>query len=168
MISQKSRDPWWNGSRFSFCGGYLVSLEGFGMSTKAAFKKGDLVTHFCDYDRKGTVSYRQCIVHSCGKKQMVLTDLKTGKEMGRHFRPEIGGFHFDDYLVYSGTMPVMSEEDSVAFALSIASQIVAAEKSRLERALARSGDNHYFKQNMLREIDLLHEPRVIEYPDILI
>ena len=121
-----------------------------------AFKKGDAVTFISDWDRKGTVTFRDAIVHSCGKKQMILTDEQTGEEIGRHFKPEIGG-------EMGGTFPRMTEEEAVAKGLEIAERVLAKEREHFARCLA--GNNGESYDNAIRKnIAALHEPRVISYP----
>jgi hypothetical protein len=121
------------------------------------FKKGDLVTYISDWDRKGTVTYRSAIVHSCGKKQMVLTCADSGEEMGRFFKPvraEKGQF---------GTFPRLTEEQAVEYGLAAAQGLLQYERERCETILAGPSarcDSGY-RAAIQKNLDALHEPRAL-------
>lgn len=94
-----------------------------------AFNKGQLVTVFGDWNRRGTVYFRHAVVFSCGKKQMVLTDEATGEEMGRHFAPVMG-----DML---GTFPRMTDAEAHAHAAKVGAWIIEREKAHLDGIMGR-------------------------------
>lgn len=123
----------------------------------ATFKKGDRVTHFGDWDSKGTVSYRQCVVHSCGKKQMVLTDLATGEEAGRHFHPIAAEG------TALGTRPALSNEQAETLCLTLGAEVLVQERARFADRLQRWPDDAGFVAAMHEGIAALHEPRAINW-----
>lgn len=123
-----------------------------------AFKKGDLVTYLNDWDRKGTVTFRHAIVHSCGAKQMVLTDAKTGEEMGRHFAPELGT------IGKPGTFPRMTTEEAQAAGLELANTILANERAHFTRCLNNPNTSEQYKAAVRKDLDSLHGPAVLEFP----
>lgn len=132
-----------------------------------AFKKGQEVTYIADWDRKGTYMYQHAIVYSCGKKQMVLTDAETGREMGRNYNPSLGrleaGTEMKNGVEYhcqpGGTFPRMTDEEAEAQCLKMA-------------AAANQGRKEYYEglkltawasapEVMDKEIAALHEPRAL-------
>lgn len=122
-----------------------------------AFKKGDLVTHLVDWDRAGTVVFHDAIVHSCGKVQMVLTDLHTGEEMGRHFQPRVAtGLEF-------GTRHGMRRDEIEALGLGLAAARVNQERSRLDNCIAQHPDQRAYCASIQCQIDAHHAPRVISH-----
>lgn len=135
------------------------------MTTQAAFKKGDLVTYIADWDRAGTVYYRQAVVFSCGKKQMVLTDAESGKEMGRHFKPAIGAlettYNGNCATLPGGTFPRMDKDQAEAACLAVAAEILAYENARFARCLA-GGHGEGYDAAIRKDIAKLHEPRAID------
>jgi hypothetical protein len=82
------------------------------------FKKGQIVNLVKDWDGKGTVYIAPAIVHSCGKKQMVLTHAVTGVELGRHFRPQREGWG-------NAELVLTADEDANVIALEMAKTIRA-------------------------------------------
>ena len=120
-----------------------------------AFKKNDLVTYIADWDRKGTVYYRNAIVHSCGKVQMVLVDAETGACMGRHFRPVEGDER-------GGTFARLTEEDAIALGLHIAERLLVKEREHFKRCLEKWGDEPGYAAAIRKDEAELHEPRVIK------
>lgn len=132
----------------------------------AAFKKGQEVTFIGDYDRKGTVYFFHAIVHSCGKKQMVLTDAKTGKERGRHFAPRVGStvtevIGNNTIKMAGGTFPRLEGEQLQEVAMQIAAEVQKAEREHLARCLA-AGHGESYDAAIRRQIEELHELRIIE------
>jgi len=128
-----------------------------------AFTKGDLVHYVSDWDRKGTVTIRAAIVHSCGKKQMVLTDAETGEEMGRHFKPvraERGN---------GGTYPRLDADEIEAIAYEVAENILAAERARLTHChdVVGATAGQGYRDAIKKDLDALHEPRVEYYHEAL-
>lgn len=131
----------------------------------AAFKKGQEVTYIADYDRKGTVYFFHAVVHSCGKKQMVLTDAKTGKERGRHFAPRVGStvteIENNTYKAAGGTFPRLEGEQLQEVAMQIAAEVQKTQREHFARCLA-AGHGESYDAAIRRQIEELHELRVIE------
>lgn len=130
-----------------------------------AFKKGQLVTYVASWDNKGTVTFRDAIVHSCGAKQMVLTDAATGKEMGRHFAPVLGSLDNVSAFNWGGTFPRMTEEEATAVCLKVGELVVKAEREhiaarRIQYASASAGYHAALDKGEAE----LHEPRAMRYP----
>lgn len=122
-----------------------------------AFKKGDRVTYIANYNRKGLFVFRQAVVHSCGKVQMVLTDAKTGEEMGRHFKPQVGNEH-------GGTFPAMTDAEAVAKCEELAAAFLVNESAKLRRLSETGAENgEGYARAMLKNLDELGEPRGIDY-----
>jgi len=122
------------------------------------FIKGQAVTFVQDWDRKGTVYFRHAVVFSCGTKQMVLTDAKTGEEMGRHFNPSLGVRYSNE----GQTFPRLSDEEAIAVCLKLGAERVQSEKTRLEHCLTLGYSEDYDNATR-REIAQLHEPRALDY-----
>ena len=118
------------------------------------FTKGDKVTLFGDWDRRGTVWYTQAIVYSCGGKQMVLTNVASGKELGAHFSPA---------KVQPRIVPAMSNDEATAYGLELAAGILEAQRLHFARCLERNErwPSRGYQQVIERDRDRLHEPRVI-------
>lgn len=115
------------------------------------FKKGQRVVHFGSWDDKGTVYFRQAIVYSCGKKQMILHCEVKGDEIGRHFDPIAAeGVDF-------GTRPAMTDEEAEALAMELAAAYIAKEAAAAQMR-ADKFDQHY-RHLHLKRIAELHEPR---------
>lgn len=119
--------------------------------TTKRFNKGDLVTLFGNWDRKGTAYYRHAIVYACGTKRMTLTCAVSGDELGHDFYP------LTEYVV-----PRQSEEQTIAYALQLAESFLIKERAHLQRCLTSSSNTAYLKV-IQRDIDELHEPRVKHY-----
>ena len=125
-----------------------------------AFTKGQKVTYICSWDNKGTVAYRQAVVHSCGAKQMVLTDEVTGEEMGRHFAPVLGSLDNIRSFNYGGTFPRMSDDDAAALSLEVGAKVIEAVKADVEYRLTLPA---YTKEGQAQRLAELHEPRALNY-----
>lgn len=119
------------------------------------FTKGQAVTHFSSWDDKGTISYRQCVVHSCGQHQMVLIDAKTGECVGRHFSPAAATG--DDL----GTRPALSDADAQALALQLGGAYLIRQKAFFEGRIAfyNYGESDGYTKSIRKSIAALHEPR---------
>lgn len=111
------------------------------------FKKGDAVVYVSNWDRKGSIRVRPCVVHSCGQKQMVLHDPVTGEEVGRHFLP--GVEQMDLCLV------VHADDYSEALALAQAEKIKAAETARFNRCLAQTDTSEGYSKAIRRLYDAM-------------
>ena len=127
-----------------------------------AFTKGQKVTHLASWDSKGTVTYRDAIVHSCGTKQMVLTDEATGQEMGRRFSPEMGSLERVN-LYLGATFPRMTEEEAIAASLKFGGLVVEYQRKHYAACLS-SSTNARYKAAIEAEASELHEPRAMRYP----
>lgn len=135
-----------------------------------AFKKGDLVTFIADWDRKGTVYYRQAVVYSCGTKKMVLTDEATGGELGCNFKPQVGSLvsftaelpnGFKVRTPAGGTFPRMTDEEAEAACLAVAASIRKDEEEHYARCLA--GDHgEAYDAGIRKEIERFHEFRALK------
>ena len=132
-----------------------------------AFRKGQEVTHIQNWDNKGTFTYTHAIVYSCGTKQMVLTDAANGREMGRHYQPELGRLEasvmdrdgVEYQLLPGGTFPRMTDEEAEAACL-----LAAANRNEHYREHYEALKLGYWAQDpavMDREIAALHEPRAL-------
>jgi hypothetical protein len=126
-----------------------------------AFSKGDKATQIGSWDNKGTVFYRDVIVYSCGRKQMVLTDAITGEEIGRHFAPVIGSL---DSINWCVTFPRMTEQQAVETCLIAGARIVELERVRMQDCIQRNSNDARYVASMQHDVDALHEPRAIRHP----
>lgn len=122
------------------------------------FRKGELVTYINDWDRKGTFSYTHAVVFSCGKKQMVLTDAVSGKELGRHFQPVIGIYNEQ---VPAATFPRLTDEKAEEICRNFGERFNAINKANYERCIANHVNNAGYCKAIQEDIDQLHEPRAI-------
>lgn len=132
------------------------------MATKA-YKKGDKVTVIGAWDRKGTVYYRDAVVHSCGVKQMTLTDEKTGVEIGRHFKPVRGSLETVKACNWEGVFPRMTAGEAVEVCLKAGALIVEMNHAEYSRLMVLEAGNRPYVKAMQGYIDALHEPRAMEY-----
>jgi hypothetical protein len=129
-----------------------------------AFNKGDKVTHIASWDDKGTVTYRNALVHSCGMKQMILTDEATGEEIGRHFAPVLGSLE-ESVRRCGVTFPRMTEEEAIAACLKVGALWVEAERERIAACRAYYANERASYHAALDEDEAkLHEPRALRYP----
>lgn len=130
-----------------------------------SFKKGQEVTYFVNYDRRGTVAYRHAIVYSCGAKRMVLTDAVTGKEMGRNYDPFLGRMNSETIgnTIYSpgGTFPRVSDEEAEAMCLHMGAEIVRQEQEQFAHCLSLGWGEGY-DRSIRKQIEQLHEPRAMK------
>ena len=127
----------------------LVIETQAGVTNMTTFKKGELVTHISDWDGNGTVYFYQAVVHSCGKKQMVLTHATTGEEMGRHFAPVAGD------QTRGGTFAHMTDEQAKAFGFGLAENILQRERTELER-LSKLEAPEGYKNALKKRLANLH------------
>ena len=130
-----------------------------------AFNKGDQVTLIGSWDNKGTVFYRDAVVHSCGKKQMVLTCAATGEELGRHYAPVCGDLAKVTSFNWIGVWPRLSREEAETLCLEAGALVVKAEREHLADRRERFADASpgYFAALDKAEAEL-HEPRVHANP----
>jgi hypothetical protein len=75
----------------------------------STFKKSQSVFLISSWNDKGRVQIVPAVVHSCGKKQMVLTNATTGEELGRHFRPQ------EDQYNFVVVVDASADAESIAF-----------------------------------------------------
>lgn len=120
------------------------------------FTKGQLVTLLQNWDRQGTVRVVDLIVHSCGKKRMILVDDAGAQFEGRFFSPakEQPGC---GYVVSR-----LSKADADAAALGFGAVIVKDERARMEHAIAHYGypETDGYTKSVRKSLAELHEPRV--------
>jgi hypothetical protein len=121
------------------------------------FKKGDKVTLFRSWDDKGTVYAIQAIVHSCGKKRMILTSEETGEELGREFYPEYNEEH--NTLHYGSYVTKRLEGDELTkTGEKLAQNYIDTQKKIYQQRIERDeSERKYFE----RHIEDLHEPRLL-------
>jgi len=128
------------------------------------FTKGDKATLLGSLDNKGTVFHRDVIVHSCGRKQMVLTDATTGEELGRHFAPVVGTLAVVTSFNWQATFHRMTEQEATEAALRLGAMIVAYEAGRLNQCIERSPGDARYVAAIRRDLAELHEPRALRLP----
>ncbi len=123
------------------------------------FTKGQEVTLLQDWDRKGTVRIAELTVHSCGKKQMILTDCSGDKFEGQFFFPT--GTDGRNYRIVAR----LSAEAAEAAAIEMGADVAKVEREAMERAIAHCGhpESHGYTKAVRAEIAEIHEPRVIRY-----
>lgn len=92
------------------------------------FTKGQRVNLIRNWDGKGTFFVTSAVVYSCGKKKMVLTNEKTGEELGRNFLPSRFQYNF--------ALVVDVSEDANAVAAEQAALFIEYEIARYERILS--------------------------------
>lgn len=121
-----------------------------------SFVKGQPVTYLQNWDHQGTVRIYDLIVHSCGKKQMILVDGAGVKFQGRNFLP--GEFQHSGRVVTR-----LSDADAEVAALQLGAEIVNDERARMERALAHwaKPETDGYTIAMRQSIAKLHEPRAL-------
>lgn len=126
-----------------------------------AFKKGELVTYVASWDDKGTIYYVNAVVHSCGARQMVLTNEATGQEMGRHYRPEVGSVETLTPFGWCATFKRMTDEQDEALCLEQAAKLPALWQAENE---CRAAHNEKIGRVVLLPHDLseLYEPRALK------
>jgi hypothetical protein len=129
-----------------------------------AFTKGQEVTILASWDNKGTVYYRDAIVHSCGQKQMVLTSAHTGEELGRHFRPVLGDIE-QARAFWLGVFPRMTEEQAVASCLRAAGLVLKTERTFLAERKAKYSHNTGYIRCIEKDEAALHEPAALNRND---
>lgn len=112
-----------------------------------AFTKGDAVTLLRSWDNKGTVTYTDAIVYSCGAKRMVITCAATGRELGRQFAPVRGSLDNVGSFNWQGVFPRMTEEQAVEACLEAGAKVVEAVRR-----------NYAHRSDILAN---LHEPRAM-------
>lgn len=131
--------------------------------TKAAFTKGQEVTILRSWDNKGTAYFINAIVHSCGKKQMVLIDAKTGEEMGRHFMPVLANEeNLGKACRYEATFPRLSEEEATRIGLKMGALVISEEIAHAEACIRHYAGDEGYEAAVRKGLATLHEPRVID------
>ena len=118
------------------------------------FTKGQKVTYIRDWDRKGTVTINQLVVHSCGKKQMILVDENGKKFSGQNFLPK-------NEQYFSGLVVDRVEgEEAEELAIKVAENILQKEREHFNRCLS-SGREEGYNAAIRDSIAKLHEPEFI-------
>lgn len=134
-----------------------------GKQMTKAFKKGDKVSLLGSYDNKGTMFFTDAVVYSCGKKQMVLTDERTGAELGRHFKPTVGDI-CEAAAFWKATFPRMDEATAVHNAELAGAVLLLSELAKLELKIEREeqrGGDIRFVAALRYELTKLHEPKAL-------
>ena len=104
--------------------------------TNPEFSKGQQVFVIAQWSREGTTFIRECTVHSCGKKQMVLHDDKGQKFAGNNFQPTSQ----QSYL-FCVVLPVSIGRDAAeARAQQMAEDVISYEIELCEGCLSRQPD----------------------------
>jgi hypothetical protein len=127
------------------------------MELSVMFTKGQAVHFLQNWDSKGTVRVIDLVVHSCGKKQMVLVDEAGQKFQGRNFYPT------EQQFACGRVVARLAKADAIAAALALGAEIVAQERARMERQIASYGypEEHGYTKAMRQSLAALHEPRAI-------
>jgi hypothetical protein len=128
------------------------------MELSVMFTKGQAVHFLQNWDSKGTVRVIDLVVHSCGKKQMILVDEAGVKFQGRNFHPT------EQQGISRGRVVArLAKADAIAAALALGAEIVAQERARMERQIASYGypEEHGYTKAMRQNLAALHEPRAI-------
>jgi hypothetical protein len=124
-----------------------------------AFNKGDAVTIISSWDRKGTVTFRHGVVHSCGTKVMRIFDAFKGDEIGGAFRPvraQAGEF---------GVYPGMTDAEATEAGIACAAAEQASQRAHFDRCLAQ-GHGAGYDAGIRKHIDELHQLEAREYWDL--
>jgi|688.fasta_scaffold99366_7 hypothetical protein len=125
------------------------------------FSKGDKVTVIGDWDRSGTVWFTQGIVYSCGKRRMIVTDERTGEQLGKEFHVNFEGKSLNDYSPL--VLPRLEGDALQDKAVELAGGVIAwwrnLYRNRLEKY--RLNGDEQGVEIMEEQLELLHEPRVI-------
>lgn len=131
------------------------------------FKKGDRVTFYSNWDRKGTVKMTRLTVHAAGQKEMTLVDDAGVKYAGHHFRPQVlqAGHVLptDDIRGYSEVHHRMDDAAETALALQLGERFVAYERDHYARCLQMhtGPENDGYRKAITADLNGLHEPRAI-------
>lgn len=128
------------------------------------FTKGEQVTLISSWDNKGTVTFRDAVVYSCGKKQMVLTDAVSGEEIGRHFVPERGSLDTVSAFNWQGVWPRLDRAQAEALCLEAGAKIVAAVREGLQQRRERWPDDAGYLAALAKTETELHEPCAMPWP----
>ena len=118
-----------------------------------AFTKGQAVTHIALWNGKGTFTVRHAIVHSCGMKQMVLTDAVTNEDMGRHFLPIDSSKSEDMHAQTCGTFPRMTDAEALDVARRLSAEYVAEQRVYFSKSIEQHGDRAVYKWSTQKQID---------------
>jgi len=118
------------------------------------FTKGDRVTLFGSWDNKGTFFFTQATVYSCGGKQMVLTAIDTGAELGRHFAPN---------KAQPLIVPQMSDDEARTYAITLAADFLVRENAHFDNCIARNSYNSMYCAAITESRNRLHEPCAYKY-----
>jgi len=109
------------------------------------FTKNELATLIENWDGKGTISFRQVRVHSCGAKQMCLHDRDTNEMLGHHFAPIAAS-------ETCGTFKLLTDEAAAAKAIEVAARNIESTIARYESILESGyGSDSFGYQDGIRE-----------------
>ena len=118
------------------------------------FTKGQKVTYIRDWDRKGTVTINQLVVHSCGKKQMILVDENGKKFSGQNFLPK-------NEQYWGGVVVDRLEGDEAEkLAIEVAEKIIKKEMAHYNRCL-EGGHGEGYDEVIRENIAKIHSPEFI-------
>lgn len=98
------------------------------------FVKGETVYRIHAWDDKGTFFVEPCIVHSCGKKRMVLYSIDRTVCVGTDFRPE------EQQQGLGVVVRCADRAEAEARAFKLATEWVPAEIQRVEQTLTHYSD----------------------------
>jgi hypothetical protein len=99
------------------------------------FVKGETVYRIHSWDGKGTFFVEPCIVHSCGKKRMVLYSIDRSRCVGTDFRP------VEEQQGRGTIVRCADRVEAEVRALKLASEWIPAEIKRREETLAHHSDS---------------------------
>lgn len=116
--------------------------------------KGTRVYYISRWDDKGTVLVRTFTVDSWGKRQGTLLETDGTNAKFRVYTQR-------DHLRHAVTVAVADTPDIEAFALGLAAEWLAQERDRLEQCLERGKNDPCYTAAVMKDVEALHEPRVI-------
>lgn len=125
------------------------------------FTKGQKVTIVANWNRLGDFTTREAIVYSCGKKQMILTDVTTGEEIGRNFKPTANQNGFNRIVADA------SKVEEIGLEMIAAHR--AHEIAHYNRCLTNETAGEAYRNSIRKDLDAVqaYTPRLLAYADAL-
>jgi hypothetical protein len=121
--------------------------------------KHTVVWLFRDWDRRGTCAATECVVDSWGKQQIHLRETGTGQMMRHRF--------YTSHINQPGCHHIYAARDLSNVTdrgLCLAAEYLELRRQSLTRCLIIS-DNAYYLAAIRKDIEQLHEPRVVRVQD---
>lgn len=138
-------------------------------NAKKAFKKGQNVIHFADWDRQGTWVFIRAIVKSCGSVRMTLENAETGVMMGNHFQPDaettLSRTWQGETIIQNRshfTLADMTDDEAHAICLKHGALTIADEQTHFNGCVERHADNPSYCAVIENKRAALHEPRSLK------